>query len=312
MPKVSVCIPSYKQPALLEKCIDSVLMQNYPDYEIIVSDDTPGDSVERLIGGKYRGKISYFHNSTPLGTPENWNHAASKATGKFIKMLHHDDFFTEKHSLKTLVELVDNRTGSDLAFCATRVWNVRTDEKRIHCCTLKQLQRIRKEPAFLFFRNMIGAPSATIYAAGQQVSYDRNMKWLVDIDFYIRILQKNPALVMSSETLICTADGAAGQVTQSVHSDRQVQISEHVLLFSKIRDSVSEIGKFILFFDELFGRFDVRTMDELKKIVMISPDLEPFFGEVFSQLSQRPMYKKARNWFYGSRFNNQLFKLEKY
>lgn len=298
---------------MLAQCIDSVLMQDYTDYEIIVSDDTPGTEIETLMGSeRYRNKVKYFHNILPLGTPENWNHAISKASGKYIKVLHHDDFFTEKHSLRTLVELMDNRTASDLAFCATRVWNVRTDEKRIHCCTPKQLERIRKEPEFLFFRNMIGAPSATIHRAATGISYDRNMKWLVDVDFYIRLLQKNPALVMTPEPLICTRDGATGQVTQSVHSDRKIQVSEHVLLFDKLYGVIKSKEKFVLFFDELFARYDVNSMADLKEICSITERTTAFFDEVFVQRSKRPFYKKARIWFYGSRFNNQLFKLEKY
>ena len=312
-PKVSICIPTYQQVTLLEKCLDSVLMQDYPDYEIIISDDTPDESVRKLLDNeKYKNKVKYFHNAVALGTPENWNHAVSMAGGKFIKVLHHDDFFTEKHSLKTLVGLMDNRTASDLAFCATRVWNVRTDEKRIHCCSLKQLERIRIEPEFLFFRNMIGAPSATMYSAGLDITYDRNMKWLVDVDFYIRVLQKNPTLVMTPEPLICTADGAGGQVTQSVHNDKQIQVSEHCMLFEKLYPGIKNKEKFILFFGELFTRFEVNSMDELKVIYNFGSGLRTFFDDVFSQKNKKPLYKKARNWFYGSRFNNQLFKFEKY
>ncbi|MFL5753383.1 MAG: glycosyltransferase family 2 protein [Bacteroidia bacterium] len=313
MPKVSVCIPSYQQPEMLGKCLDSVVMQDYKDYEIIVSDDTPDDSVERLLASeKYRGKAAYYHNPLPLGTPENWNNAVSKAKGSFIKVLHHDDFFTEKYSLGKLVELMDDHSGGDLAFCATRVWNLRTDEKRIHCCSPKQLERIRKEPEFLFFRNMIGAPSATIYSAGLNMDYDEEMKWLVDVDFYIRLLQKNPSLIMSPEPLICTRDGAAGQVTQSVYNDRLLQVREHVLLMGKIISGVKNRESFVLFFGELFDRFEVNTMMDLKEICYLDRNLEDFFVEVLDQKAKRPLYKKARKWFYNSRFNNQLFKLEKY
>ena len=49
MPKVSICIPTYNQLKYLEKCISSILMQEYTDYEIIVSDDSTNNDVEVFI-----------------------------------------------------------------------------------------------------------------------------------------------------------------------------------------------------------------------------------------------------------------------
>ena len=87
--KVSICIPTYNQVEYLKKCIQSILAQDYLDYEIVISDDSTNDTVKSYIDSlNLNQKISYYRNSPSLGTPENWNHAISKAKGKYIKVLH--------------------------------------------------------------------------------------------------------------------------------------------------------------------------------------------------------------------------------
>ena len=51
MPKVSVCIPTYNNLELFKKCLNSVLVQEFKDYEIIVSDDSNNDEIEYYLNG---------------------------------------------------------------------------------------------------------------------------------------------------------------------------------------------------------------------------------------------------------------------
>ncbi len=313
MPKVSICIPAYKQTELLGKCIDSILIQDYTDYEIVITDDTPDNSVlEFLKSKKLNDQLRYYKNPVSLGSPENWNCAVGKASGEYIKLLHHDDFFTHKDSLSKLVKALDDNPASSFAFCATMVWNLRDNKKRIHRCSPKQLQRIKREPEFLFFRNMIGAPSVTIYRNEFNFRYDKRLTWFPDIDFYIRALKQKPGIVMCNEALVCTADGAPGQVTQSVVHNKQIQIKEHLLVFEKLIHTVANKNKYTLFFDELFTRFEIKNISDIRQVCEVPPVLIDFFTVVFAQQNKKRLYKKFRNWFYGSRFNNQLFRLEKY
>ena len=45
MPKVSICIPCYKQTVFLKRTLDSITTQSYEDFEVIVTDDTPDYSI---------------------------------------------------------------------------------------------------------------------------------------------------------------------------------------------------------------------------------------------------------------------------
>lgn len=310
---VSICIPTYNQVEYLKKCIQSILVQDYLDYEIVISDDSTNDTVKSYIDSLgLNEKISYYRNSPSLGTPENWNHSISKAQGKYIKVLHHDDFFTETNSLAQFVSLLENNPKSDFGFSATLVWNIKTNKKSIHTCTLNQLAKLKNEYHYLFFKNLIGAPSATIYRKEMAVKFDNTFKWLVDIDFYISALTKNNSVQYIEKPLICTIHGMETQVTQQIEYDKKIQISEHVLLFSKIVNHVKSQKNYFAFFDELFLRYDVNSMEDLKQICEVPNNLKEFLNHVFQNLHKFKTLKRIKYRLLNSKYNRRYFKIEKY
>ena len=56
-PLVSICIPAYKKPAYVVRCIESVLMQTYKQVEVIISDDSPDEDIKTAIEG-FAGRIN--------------------------------------------------------------------------------------------------------------------------------------------------------------------------------------------------------------------------------------------------------------
>lgn len=311
--KVSICIPTYNQVEYLKKCIQSILVQDYLDYEIVISDDSTNDTVKSYIDSlNLNQKISYYRNSPSLGTPENWNHAISKAKGKYIKVLHHDDFFTESNSLAQFVLMLENNPKADFGFSATLVWNINTNKKSIHSCSQNLLAKLKNEYHYLFFKNLIGAPSATIYRKEMAVKFDNRFKWLVDIDFYISALLKNNIVQYVDKPLICTSHGMESQVTQQVEYDKTIQLSEHVLLFSKIISQVKSHKNYLMFFDELFLRYDVNSISDLKDICEVPENLNGFLDQVFQNLHKFKTLKRIKYRLLNSKYNKRYFKIEKY
>ena len=50
-PDISVVVPTYKRPAMLERCLASILTQDYDParFEIIVCDDGPDDATRATV-----------------------------------------------------------------------------------------------------------------------------------------------------------------------------------------------------------------------------------------------------------------------
>jgi glycosyltransferase involved in cell wall biosynthesis len=233
---ISICVPAYKQPEFLKRTLQSVIIQTYEDYEVIITDDSPDTAVEEAVTPFLHDKrFKYYRNSERKGSPGNWNEAIDLASGEYIKILHHDDWFTYNDSLKKFLALLENNEAADFAFSSTNVCDAAQQIKYLHCPTDQQLIAIKNDPLFLFTGNFIGAPSATIFRKKTNVKFDNKLRWIVDIDYYINFLKDNPVFCFNKEPLICTTSGAAHQITSECYDNKQVEIYEWIYLYEKIR-----------------------------------------------------------------------------
>ncbi len=311
MPKVSICIPTYKQATLLKKVLGSIAEQTFTDYELIISDDTPYNSIEAVLNEfNFGTQLNYIRHTPSLGSPANWNYALKQAKGEYIKIMHHDDYFTNPDSLDQFVTLLDSNPQASFGFSATKIDLLQLNIIRYHYCSFKQYNHIKNNPEDLFFSNVIGAPSATIIRNNLNILFDEQLKWLVDVDWYMRIIKQNNNLVYSSNPLICTIHGAEGQTTQEVITERDLQIREHVVVFSKNFTQHHKLNKYSLFFQILFNKFKVNSFQELDTIVTINKELVSFFETVFDKKDQFQFSKKVLYWAKKSSFKDIIFTLQ--
>jgi glycosyltransferase involved in cell wall biosynthesis len=266
--KVSICIPAYNQTVYLRRTLISVLEQDYDDYEIIITDDTADDSVEKIVDEfDFHGRLKYYKNQTALGTPENWNESIRKATGEYIKIVHHDDYFSYSHSLRGFVKMLDDNPDCDFGFSSS--WNLDKDFRMVnqHCPTARELDLIKKSPDHLFFSAIVGAPSATIYRNNRTMFFDNSLKWLVDMDFYIRILKYNKHFIYIDEPLISTVD-APLRVTHECISDQKILINEMIIVLKKITNNGFKDLKFIRFLTYRLISNRITSVEELNRVII--------------------------------------------
>lgn len=294
--KVSICIPAYKQIEFLRQTLESIQIQRFSNYEVVVTDDSPDDSVEKLVSEfQFDGKLTYFKNESALGSPENWNECIRRARGELIKIMHHDDHFIDADSLGDFVALLDSNAEADFAFSATKIEDVTSGYFRVHCPTELQLDDLRLYPCCLFGGNFVGAPSATIYRRTVQIEYDRQMKWLVDLDFYIRLLSVNCNFAFSSKPLIGTPTNAAHQVTEICRDNAMIELFEYKYLFSKLDKITCDRTVLIDSWVRLFQKYKIRKINGFARYGVEPPlDIE-YFEQVFQkmrELSLRNIYYK--------------------
>ena len=105
-PFISICIPAFGRIDYLKRLLDSIYIQTYPHFEVVITDDSPGFEVKELAEQHpLRPKIRYFKNQATLGTPENWNEGIRKAKYDWIKIMHDDDWFSGPSSLRKFCKL---------------------------------------------------------------------------------------------------------------------------------------------------------------------------------------------------------------
>lgn len=94
-PKVSIIIPIYNAEKHLRRCVDSVLKQDFEDFELILMNDGSRDS-SGMICDAYaekdeRVRVVHKENS---GVSDTRNQAMTLARGEYLQFLDSDDWIT--------------------------------------------------------------------------------------------------------------------------------------------------------------------------------------------------------------------------
>lgn len=92
-PLVSVITPTYNHERFVGDCIESVLAQSYPNWEMIIVDDGSTDGTPGVIATYSDPRIRYFHqeNKGIWRLHETYNFALNQARGSLIAVLEGDD-----------------------------------------------------------------------------------------------------------------------------------------------------------------------------------------------------------------------------
>ncbi|UCC23545.1 MAG: glycosyltransferase, partial [Planctomycetota bacterium] len=90
---VSVIMPAYNAAEHIAEAIESVLIQNYRNFELIIVDDGSTDNTRDIVAGFKDEKIKYFHKQN-AGPSSARNFAIKQARGQYIMPLDADDMMT--------------------------------------------------------------------------------------------------------------------------------------------------------------------------------------------------------------------------
>lgn len=90
-PQITVALPVYNGEQYIAIAIKSVLTQTFSDFELLILDNCSTDHTLEIIRTFSDPRIRLIVNPENLGMIGNWNLAVSLATGKYIKILSHDD-----------------------------------------------------------------------------------------------------------------------------------------------------------------------------------------------------------------------------
>lgn len=227
--KISICIPSYKRPENIRRLLQSIAAQTFKDYEIIITDDSPDESVKNVVDSFSQLPIFYFKNPKALGTPANWNCAISMAKGEWVKLMHDDDWFRNTDSLQKFAD----KTNENKRFIFSGFVTVfESGIEKKSTFPIQWEKRIANHPVSLLAQNVIGTPSVTLVHRSIHEVYDERMKWRVDIDYYMRLLMKEKSFVFIDEPLV-NVGMSEGQVTNYSINIPGVELPEGLLLLEK-------------------------------------------------------------------------------
>lgn len=114
--RFSIIIPAYNAEAYLKRCLDSILSQNYSDYEVIVIDDGSTDGTATILKQYPQVKII---SQTNHGMASARNRGIEMAQGDYILFVDSDDRLCPN----ALAILVPHLDGEDIVGFGTQIYN---------------------------------------------------------------------------------------------------------------------------------------------------------------------------------------------
>jgi len=119
-PRVSIGMPVYNGGKYIRQALDSLLAQDYENFELIISDNASTDGT-REICREYAGRderISYYRNEENMGGVWNFHRVLELAQGKYFMWAAADDIWKPGFVSK-MVNLLEATPSAVLAMCRT-------------------------------------------------------------------------------------------------------------------------------------------------------------------------------------------------
>ena len=195
-PKVSVLIPTYNYARYLPEAIESVLKQDFQDFELLISDDCSSDESAGIITA-YAVKDSRIRlqiHPANLGMVRNWNWCLAQARGEYIKFLLSDDRLARPDALRRLVSLLEAAPDIVLASSSAQIINELSEVQFVR----DHLHRDLVEDGWTTCRrcllsgaNQTGEPSLFLFrrrCAGS--GFNPAYRLWVDVEFALRVLEQ--------------------------------------------------------------------------------------------------------------------------
>jgi len=196
-PQVSVIIPTYNRGWVIKEAIDSVLAQDYTEFELIVVDDGSTDHTSDVLDS-YRNDIKVLSQKNK-GVSAARNRGIAEASGKFIAFLDSDDLWL---SQKLSVQIEFFNQTPDALICQTEeVWirnGLRVNPRKRH-----------KKPSGMIFKPSLElclvSPSAVMIQRNlidRVGEFDENLPACEDYDLWLRISCRFPVHLIDAPLII--------------------------------------------------------------------------------------------------------------
>jgi len=119
--KFSVLIPTRNRLKYLKYAIETVLKQDYADWELIVSDNDSVEDIEGYILSLNDPRIKYYRTDQFIPVTDNWNNALHKSSGEYVIMLGDDDALMKGY-FSAIVRLIQEFNAPDFIYTGSFIY----------------------------------------------------------------------------------------------------------------------------------------------------------------------------------------------
>ncbi|OTG98797.1 glycosyltransferase [Acinetobacter sp. ANC 4973] len=243
---VSIIVPSYNHAQFLEERIESILNQDFHNFEVILLDDlSPDNSSEILKKYQDHPKVSHciINEKNSGSTFYQWNKGIDLAKGELIWIAESDDV-ADPHFLAKLVPKFDQNPNLVLAYSqsyrmnaqgeVTGTWKTHTDssdsELFSHDFELSGLEYFEK---FLTFQNTIPNASGVVFKKKCYLDVGGatpSLKFIGDWEIWAKIISQGD-IFFTSECLNYFRYHDTSVIAQAKKKKDHFEVRRQVILF---------------------------------------------------------------------------------
>lgn len=215
MPRLSIIIATWQAAATLERCLKSIIEQEFNDWELLLADGASTDGTVDLIA-KHERYIAWWQSEKDAGIYDAWNQALPHARGEYVCFLGADDAWADSGALARIFAAVgsqhydlvtssgrflDSATGKSLTFGSA--WDYRRIGRRTVVCHPGLLQRRSLFQDYGLF--------------------DTQYRIAGDLDFLLRLPRDLKTLHVDTTSVVVEAAGVSRRnVLQRLREQREV------------------------------------------------------------------------------------------
>jgi glycosyltransferase involved in cell wall biosynthesis len=195
LPSVSVLMPTYNYASYLAEAIESVLAQDFQDFELLIVDDCSSDQTAEVVRPfcDRDRRVRFVANPSNLGMVENWNRCLEQARGEYIKFLFGDDKLSGPQALGRMLGMLRDNPSAVLAASARRILDEKSEGTQIWRPLPEGCHDGRKVIARCLIENanLVGEPSAVLFRRKDaRRGFDPKFRQIVDMEMWFHLLEQ--------------------------------------------------------------------------------------------------------------------------
>ena len=125
--RVSIIMPVYNAEDFIKESIESILNQDYKDFELIIINDGSSDMTHQCIKPYINDKRLQYYDVGRVGKIKAFNIGYEKSASDFVCFFHGDDVMTEKGISARLEPLLES--NKKLVACAAKLKTISSNKK---------------------------------------------------------------------------------------------------------------------------------------------------------------------------------------
>jgi len=233
-PEVSVLLPTYNVAPFIGAAIESILDQNFRDFELIMMDDGSSDGTVEVALGYEDSRVT-VHRREHRGPTQMMNEGINLARGRLVAFLDGDDTWAAT-KLTRHVEVMTAGSGLDMTFCRSRM--IDEQGKSLHVTSPRWSGVLTYQDLLVSNPAANGSSIvATRKALVQAGKFDTAFAASYDHELWLRLALLSPDNIICIPELLTNYRRRSGQIT----TDPRVMEKGWQQLMDKHRQLNSEI-----------------------------------------------------------------------